>query len=260
MASSTTRTPRSDLIRKATSSRVDWSDQCRSSSTSSSGRLALSRPSSPRTSSSSWDTWTPSAAGSAAPPGSSSGSRRPRPRRAGPSTSASSVRAVVRASVRSASMSGASGRPSAPSSTQWPARTVNPESAACPASSVTRRVLPTPASPATIANPGSPSAARSSNAVSDAISSRRPTKTGLCIGWLILCTVPQPGRAREPGTGNTRISRLLVRGAARTEPGDMTTTTSSLVRERAAGAELQLVVAGYTVSYAMAPDHRRANG
>jgi hypothetical protein len=34
---------------------------------------------------------------------------------------------VVRASVRSASMSGASGRPSAPSSTQWPARTVNPE-------------------------------------------------------------------------------------------------------------------------------------
>ena len=32
----------------------------------------------------------------------------------------------------------------------------------------------------------------------------------------------------------------------------MTTTTSSLVRERAAGAELQLVVAGYTVSYAMA--------
>ena len=32
----------------------------------------------------------------------------------------------------------------------------------------------------------------------------------------------------------------------------MTTTASSLVRERAAGAELQLVVAGYTVSYAMA--------
>ena len=32
----------------------------------------------------------------------------------------------------------------------------------------------------------------------------------------------------------------------------MTTTTSSLVRERARGAELQLVVAGYTVSYAMA--------
>ena len=50
------------------------------------------------------------------------------------------------------------------------------------------------------------------------------------------CTVPQPGRAREPGTGNTRISRLLVRRSGRTEPGDMTTTTDSLVRERAAGA------------------------
>src|SRR5690242_4011341 len=133
-------------------------------------------------------------------------------------------------------MSGASGRPSAPSSTQWPARTVNPESAACLASSVTRRVLPTPASPATIANPGSPSAACSNSAVSDAISARRPTKTGLCIGWLILCTVPQSGRAREPGTGNTRISRLLARGAARTEPDDMTTTTDALVRERAAEA------------------------
>src|SRR6185312_19989 len=44
----------------------------------------------------------------------------------------------------------------------------------------------------------------------------------------IRLSTPSFGPAREPGTANTRIGWLLVREAARTEPGDMTTTTNSL--------------------------------
>ena len=110
---------------------------------------------------------------------------------------------------------------------------VKPESAAR-RQPVTRRSLAAAGLARDDREPGSPSAARRSRAASDSISSRRPTKTGLWIGSLIPCTVPQPVRAREPGTGNTRISRLLVRHGGRAEPGDMTTTTDSLVRSASA--------------------------
>ena len=242
MASSTTRTPRSDLIRKATSSRVDWSDQCRSSSTSSKRppgaepaqqpqdeleQLGYLEPVGGRLVSWFW---------ASTAPGSSSGSRRPRPRRAGPSTSASSARAVVRASVRSASMSGASGRPSAPSSTQWPASTVNPESAACPASSVTRRVLPTPASPATIAKPGSPPAARSQQR-GQRLDLLAPPDEDRALDRLAH-TLHGATTGAGAGTGywQHQHQQALSTPGGRAEPGGMTTTTDSLVREQAAGA------------------------
>jgi hypothetical protein len=178
---------------------VDWSAQCRSSIPSSTGRVTLSRCSSPRTISSSW-AFCRSAP--ASPPvlsasfpavpaaGASSGSSRARPSPAGPSTLASASGCRLRASVRSASTSGASGRPSAPSSTHWPVSTTNPASAACAETSLTSRVLPTPASPPTSAKVGSRACARLSSAASDAISPRRPMNAGLTTLTLMVETVP----------------------------------------------------------------------
>ena len=39
----------------------------------------------------------------------------------------------------------------------------------------------------------------------------------------------------QPGSTSTGIRRLLARGGGRVQRGDMTTTTDSLMRERAAG-------------------------
>ena len=202
MASNSTRASRSDLTRNAVRSRVDWSAQCKSSIPNSTGRVALSRCSSPSTISSSWAfcmsapaSPSPLAASVPAVPaapgaGASSGSSRARPAPAGPSTPASASGRRLRASVRSASTSGASGRPSAPSSTHWPVSTRNPASAACAEASLTSRVLPTPASPPTTAKAGSRARARPNSAVSDAISSRRPMNTGLTTLMLMVETVP----------------------------------------------------------------------
>ena len=205
MASSRTGTSRSDRTRKASSSRVDWSAQCRSSRMSRTGCTAPSRLIRPSTSSSSCAGWTPSEAWPAAASGSSSGSSLARLRRAGPSSPASSAGGVLRASARRASTSGASGSPSAPSSMQWPMSTVNPASAACAASSPTSRVLPTPASPPISANAASPPRASRSEVASAAISSRRPTKTGLTTLALMTETLPQmAGRWRSAAAGNLR--------------------------------------------------------
>ena len=177
-------------------------------------RRLTGRCSTPRTISSSWPFCTSAPAAPPALPASfpavpaaraSSGSSRPSPRPAGPSTRASASGCRLRASVRNASTSGASGRPSAPSSTHWPVSTRNPASAACAEISLTRRVLPIPASPPTSAKAGSRACARPSSVVSNAISSRRSMNTGLIT--LVPISLPPSSRPAVIRTPPQRASR-----------------------------------------------------
>ena len=243
MASSTTRTPRSDLIRKATSSRVDWSDQCRSSSTSSKGRRALSRPSNPRTSSSSWDTWSPSAgrlgalvlgqysarvelgqqAAQAAP------GRAEYVGQFGPGRGASQCAQRVdergeRQALR-AELDAVAGQHREPRvgclSGQFRDQ-----------AGLAHAGLAGDDREARLAAGGSP------QQCGQRLDLLAPPDEDRALDRLAhTCTVPQPVRAREPGTGNTDQPALSTPGG-RAEPGHMTTTTDSLVREpsKAAGA------------------------
>ena len=203
MASSRTGTSRSDRTRKASSSRVDWSAQCRSSRMSRTGCRAEPADQAQHQ-------LQQLAAGRRPRPG-----PRRRPGRfrqqpgqvapGGPQQPGQLGGYGGPAGARRASTSGASGSPSAPSSMQWPMSTVNPASAACAASSPTSRVLPTPASPPISANAASPPRASRSGVASAAISSRRPTKTGLTTLALMTETLPQmAGRWRSAAAGNLR--------------------------------------------------------
>src|SRR6516225_7134271 len=82
-------------------------------------------------------------------------------------------------SDRSASASGAYATTPSPTSRQPPASASAPCPRTRPVSSVTSRVLPTPASPATTTVAGEPARARSKAAQSWAASAARPTSTGL---------------------------------------------------------------------------------
>jgi hypothetical protein len=183
-----TRLCRSDRNRNATRSSVERSAQCRSSTASSTGRTPLSRSSVPSTCSSSCALLMSSLARSVGAARddatadvalASSGSSLDSAGAAGPSTSASKSGGMVRARVRSASTSGASGRPSPPSSTHCPVSTQQSRLAASDASSLVSRVFPMPASPPIRAKAGSFTLACSSCPASEASSSRRPMKTGL---------------------------------------------------------------------------------
>src|SRR6185436_13128051 len=79
----------------------------------------------------------------------------------------------------SAATSGAYGSSPWPSSRQSPLSVRAPEARARAASSESRRVLPTPESPATNASQGLPSAASASATSSSASSSERPTNVEL---------------------------------------------------------------------------------
>ena len=105
------------------------------------------------------------------------GSSRASSRRAGPSTRSSSAPDVVRTSVRSASTSGTSGRPSPPSSMQPPVSTRTP-SVTGPNAASSSRLLPTPASPPTSTTPGSPAVVRATAARSRSSSRARAHEDG----------------------------------------------------------------------------------
>ena len=131
----------------------------------------------------------------------------------------------MRASARSASTSGASGSPSAPNSMHWPVSMQNPAADPSAASSPTRRVLPTPASPPISATAGSPRSARRTGAASNSNSSRRPMKTGLTTLTLIARTLPQavlPRSCRVTASsgGSVAMTRPPVPGPRRNhQPG-----------------------------------------
>src|SRR3982751_5188029 len=90
---------------------------------------------------------------------------------------------------------------------QSPVRTRVPAARARSAYSVTRRVLPTPESPATSSAPGSPSAARASAWSNTASCSARPTKVGL-----------DTRRTRPLFRGLVAASRVSGKGLARARP------------------------------------------
>ncbi len=166
--------------------------------TRSTGRSAQSRPSRPATSSGRLTALSAPAVTTAGPPGgASSGSSRDRPPADWPTTLSSSAGGSMRESARSALMTGASGSPSAPSSTQSPTSTANPSAAAWAVNSSTSLVFPMPASPPTSANTGSPPLATSIAAASVASSQSRPTNTGLTIPPLMNSTLSQWHNPRE---------------------------------------------------------------
>ena len=96
-----------------------------------------------------------------------------------PTTRATWSSAVTRIHERSASTMGANGRPPSPRSMQPPARTRHPCSRARSANSATRRVFPTPASPAARTIALCPSRVRWSAPANRPSSSDRPIRVGL---------------------------------------------------------------------------------
>ena len=157
---STTPVSRRFRTRNASRSRVDRSDQCRSSTTRRTGDRSASRSSSARMCSNSvpWAEPTSSApaadAASASAsalvwpsPDSRSGISRARLARPAPAIRSRSSAGMPRAQFRSASTIGPNAIPPSPTSTHPPDRTSAPSRRARSASSEVRRVLPTPASP-----------------------------------------------------------------------------------------------------------------
>src|SRR5215213_3600905 len=106
---------------------------------------------------------------------------------------------------------------------QSPVRTRAPAALARSAYSVTRRVLPTPESPATSSAAGSPSAARASAWSNTATCSARPTKVGLDTrrtrplsrALAGASRVSGKGLARAPPPGQSRQAPLAARLARR---------------------------------------------
>ena len=165
--------------RKASKSRVDWSDQCRSSTTMATGACWLRRTTRPSSSSNSraWAAW-PGGPASGSP---RQGSRRPNSGQDGPPSSRTASTPSWSGRGRSACTIGAYGRAPSPTGTQPPTSTRIPFVAQRAVSSATRRVLPTPASPPTRTTAGSPSAARLRAASRTSSSSIRPTKVRLAM-------------------------------------------------------------------------------
>ena len=187
VATSRTRSSRRLRTRKASRSRVDGSAHWRSSMTKTAGTSRASRSTTPRTSSnrrtcanrSSLLACQPDAPlpGSAAVGRSgrerSSGISRASSPRLGPSSAGNAPGSSSRNRSRKASTNGAYGRPPVPSGRHPPVRTRPPIDSTRSANAPTRRVLPIPASPATIIVRVSPAAARAKAAASRSSSAVR---------------------------------------------------------------------------------------
>src|SRR5436190_983671 len=167
-----TRSRHSEWARKATKARVEGSAQWRSSRTSTTGHSAPMR-SRRASNASKRRLWEAPASPSSGPAPASPGRRRASSARALGSR-ASSAGCPSRASGRSADTSAAYGSSPSPSSTASPLSTSAPAVSARWRSSLTRRVFPTPESPATKAREGRPVEASASASSSCCISSVRP--------------------------------------------------------------------------------------
>ena len=164
----------STRLRNVTRSRVNPSAQCRSSRISSTGLAWASSASMPSTAPNSCCCARPGISSPGRPPLSRSGSRRDSTGLADRASSSGLPGDGPVAASRSASASGRYGTVPA-SSAQRPDMTPKPRSRAPAASSVTSRVLPTPASPLTSAATGRPAAAASSRPSSRPSSASLPT-------------------------------------------------------------------------------------
>ena len=167
--------------RKPTRSRVDRSDQCRSSMMKTTGAIAASRSRTPSSISNSRPCAQlesrPSSPSSCSGP--RSGTSRARSERPLPTIASSSSGDSRRTRPRRASTTGAYGSDPSPRTMQPPVRTTAPSRSAKSANSLMRRVLPTPASPATTVVLLRPSRAPRSAVRSRSNSTDRPMRTGL---------------------------------------------------------------------------------
>ncbi len=199
-------TPR--LSRNRSRSRDDWSAQCRSSRTSSSGATSVTSASSPAMPSKSRSRPPASRSPSSAPPPSSR-----------PMTGCAASTSVNRSSALSTpriSVNGRYGRPTSPRSTQCPVSTVIPLSEARPAASASTRVFPTPASPAMSTARASRTRARSSTPARRVSSSSRPM-SGVVkrfCGTVESCHAPLTALAGQGSAQRLRPVRRDASGGA----------------------------------------------
>ncbi len=122
--------------------------------------------------------------------------------RAGPTMRLNSSEGRAFNQGRSAATSGSYGRAPSPRSTHAPTRKRTPAGSAPARSSESSRVLPTPASPPTMAVPTTPDPASSSTACSRSSSSPRPTNTGArdsCGHRAIIRSSARGPWPRDPG-------------------------------------------------------------
>ena len=168
-------------MRNPTRSRVERSDQWRSSTTRTTGAVSASRSSTPSSISNSRACAQSMLGPGTTLPGSlaRSGTSLASSDRPGPMTDSSTSGSVRLRRPRSASAIGANGSEPSPTTTQPPLSTTAPSASARSPSAATSRVLPTPASPATSTALARPSLASRSAARSRSSSWDRPMSTGL---------------------------------------------------------------------------------
>src|SRR5262249_30699782 len=109
---------------------------------------------------------------------------------------------------------------SAPRSRQPPTSSRAPDAAAPAANSVTKRVLPIPASPPMSTVDGPPARARSRAASRMASSSERPTRTGLLMRALTSSRMPSPSDVPAGPTPALPAASPVTRRAATTMSRD----------------------------------------